>query len=229
MKYISLLLFTLLLTACGDGNSSTEDSSTEVIVTADSGITASFNTNEASIDEVFEFFYDLGGNEFTGTIRWGDNTETRVRGSGNARHIYRGDGEVTISIQIDGSESIPVGTVTVSPVIQSEPVDTEDSEPTAAIFAHTFANGTPEIVISCSSNNTTQIIRDTQNRNIGGVGLITRSNGNNQFALQSNFPPPARRVDRNLRCMSGNAVTWTAGSLMLKVETDGTNYTLTLL
>ena len=120
LKPLKILLFSFVITvtlaACGGGNSSSEDSSADVTVTTESGVTALFDTNEATVDEIFEFFYDLGGDEFTGTIRWGDNTETRVRGSGSARHIYRGEGEVTISIQVDGGESERVGMVVVSSV-----------------------------------------------------------------------------------------------------------------
>ena len=129
VKSLYTLLLTLSLTitiaACSDSDSSTEDSSADVTATTESGVTVSFNTNEATVDEVFEFFYNLGGDEFTGTIRWGDNTETRVRGSGNARHIYRGDGEVSISIQVDGRESERVGIVSVSvPVEEPAPSST---------------------------------------------------------------------------------------------------------
>ncbi len=122
-KILFIALFTITLVACSDSDSSTEDSSTEATVTTESGVTVSFDTNETTVDEIFEFFYDLGGDEFTGTIRWGDNTETRVRGSGNARHIYRGDGEVTISIQIDGGESERVGRVQVIAVALDSGVD----------------------------------------------------------------------------------------------------------
>ena len=131
--FIFSLIATVTLAACGGGNSSTEDSSTEVTVTTASGVTTTFATNEATVDEVFEFFYDLGGDEFTGTIRWGDNTETRVRGSGSARHIYRGDGEVSIAIQIDGGDSERVATIIVvsASVVSAPEVDeVEETNPT---------------------------------------------------------------------------------------------------
>lgn len=114
--YTLLLTFALSITiaACSDGDSSTDESaSAETTVTTESGVTVSFDTNEVTVDEIFELFYDLGSDELTGTIRWGDNTETRVRGSGNVRHIYRGDGEVSISIQVDGGESELVGIIYV--------------------------------------------------------------------------------------------------------------------
>ena len=116
LKPLLLLCIVLILNACSGGNSSTNESAeaAETTVTTESGVTVSFDTNEATVDEVFEFFYDLGGDAFTGTIRWGDNTETRVRGSGSARHIYRVDGERSISIQIDGGVSERVGRVLVS-------------------------------------------------------------------------------------------------------------------
>ena len=111
------------LAACSDSDSSTEDSSAELTVTGESGATATFSTKEATVDEVFEFFYDLGGDEFTGTIHWGDNTTTRVRGSGKARHIYRSDGERSIAIQIDGGDTLQLATIRI--VIPPESVDSQ--------------------------------------------------------------------------------------------------------
>ena len=131
--FIFSLIATITLAACGGGSSSTEDSSAEATVTTESGVTTTFETNEATVNEVIEFFYDLGGDEFTGTIRWGDNTETRVRGSGSARHIYRADGERAIAIQIDGGDNERVATINV--VAAADEEDDEDVQAVAATFS----------------------------------------------------------------------------------------------
>ena len=72
----------------------------------------------------------------TGTIFWGDNITTRVRGSGTVSHIYRGSGTITIAIQIDGQAAEGVANITVSPAAPSE-------QPTESVSSATQTTATP--------------------------------------------------------------------------------------
>ena len=143
MKKIFKVLFVSLLfagiAACGGGDSSSEDNAADVTVTTPDGVAVTFASDEATVNEVFELFFNLGGDQLTGTIFWGDNTTTRVRGSGTASHIYRGSGTVTIAIQIDGQAAEGVANITVLPATpveqstESVSSDTQTSVPTASM------------------------------------------------------------------------------------------------
>ena len=156
MKYKAIaftFLCAIFLSACSDGDSSTEDSSVIVTITGESGVTATFDTNEATVDEVFEFFYDLGGDEFTATIHWGDNTTERVRGSGKARHRYKSSRTYSIAIQVDGQEGIRVGEVRVKPAPIPE-TTTQTSTSTIPTSIDVTCGGSTLTVRSPSTNRT---------------------------------------------------------------------------
>ena len=129
-KFIFVSLFVLSIAACGGSDSSTEESATETVTTPN-GATVTLASDEATVDEVFEIFFNLGGDQLTGTIFWGDNTTTRVRGSGTVRHIYRSANVFTIAIQVDGQTAEAVAIVTVSPAPE-ETSSQSDSSSTAA-------------------------------------------------------------------------------------------------
>ena len=141
MKKIFKVLFVSLLfagiAACGGGDSSSEDNAADVTVTTPDGVAVTFASDEATVNEVFELFFNLGGDQLTGTIFWGDNTTTRVRGSGTASHIYRGSGTVTIAIQIDGQAAEGVANITVLPATPVEQSTESVSSPTTAAPAVT--------------------------------------------------------------------------------------------
>ena len=135
-KVLFISLFFAGIAACGGGNSSSEDSAADVAVTTSGGVTVTFVSDEATVNEVFELFFNLGGDQLTGTIFWGDNTTTRVRGSGTVSHIYRGSGTVTIAIQIDGQVAEGVANITVLP---AAPVE----QPTESVSSPTQTTATP--------------------------------------------------------------------------------------
>lgn len=139
LKLLFTLFFILAVSACGGGKSSSDDNAAET-VTGENGATVTFSSNEVLVGDVYTLSYDLGGDEFTGTIRWGDNTQVRVRGSGTVNHIYRGSGTVSVSVQIDGGESVRMGNISVKPAPVSVP---EAEEPSVA-----FVNPT---TVDCSS------------------------------------------------------------------------------
>ena len=240
IKPLKILLFsfviTVTLTACGGGNSSSEDSSADVTVTTESGVTALFDTNEATVDEIFEFFYDLGGDEFTGTIRWGDNTETRVRGSGSARHFYRGEGEVTISIQVDGREPERVGGVVVvlamMPTLDSSDNDDEDSSSSSASsqpspVSHLFEGGQTSVTFVCvDGNNFSQAIVDSNLNELGSVGVTTTGTAV-VVSLKEFGPgsPSQSAIATDCAGLVDMVTTFTDGDLSVGLTVSGNNLT----
>lgn len=130
-KFIFVSLLVLSIAACGGSDSSTEESAAETVITPN-GATVTLASDEATVDEVFEIFFNLGGDQLTGTIFWGDNTTTRVRGSGTVRHIYRSANTFTVAIQVDGQAAEAVATVAVSPAPEESVSQSNSSSSTAS-------------------------------------------------------------------------------------------------
>ena len=131
IKSLTIIFFSLLtltLSACSDGDSSTQDSSADVIVTTESGAVVSFASDEITAGEVAELIYDLGGDEFTATIHWDDGTTSRVRGSGAARHGYDVAGTYSVAIQVDGFDGERIGDIEVIPDFNSDVVIVDDTK-----------------------------------------------------------------------------------------------------
>ena len=117
------LLFVALsfITACSDSDSSSENSTSQTDTSTIDGVTVSFSQTKIRAGDVVTVSYDLGTTNaksrskegLTGTIRWGDVTETRIRGTGKARHRYKPAGSYNVSVQVDGGKSQRFGTTPI--------------------------------------------------------------------------------------------------------------------
>jgi hypothetical protein len=113
-------LFLIFLTACGDSDSSSENSSTDSIVSDAGTITVSQRTVETG--SAFTLNYSLGSTaskqtrakDLVGTVHWGDNTTDRISGEGQIQHTYTTAGTFSINIQVDSGTLIRLGDITVT-------------------------------------------------------------------------------------------------------------------
>lgn len=121
LSAVAISFFSLIIIACSDSDSSSENNSNESsTTTSNSGAAVRFSSKEITAGDVITVSYDLGSEQtkakdgLTGTIRWGDLQQTRLRGSGKTRYRYKSAGRYSVSLQVDGQESVRVGRIKVN-------------------------------------------------------------------------------------------------------------------
>lgn len=114
LKPLLILYIALTLSACGGGNSSSENSSDESTMVTEDGAIVTIQSTELIAGDAASVTYNLGSEEITGTIHWGDGHTTRIRGSGTVRHGYDIASSYLVGLQIDGGESSRIGVIIVS-------------------------------------------------------------------------------------------------------------------
>ena len=115
-------------TSSGSGQGANLNRTETSIETGDGGVIYFVYLNAGTVGEVMTVqarFREDGviPGASTGTLHWGDLTQSRVRDGVNASHIYRAAGTFRIVLQLDDTaERFVVGTVVVAAAPEPEPV-----------------------------------------------------------------------------------------------------------
>ena len=132
-----------MLTACGDGDSSSESvtdssstgsSSSSVSANGSSTVRATVSASGGTAQVSYNLDDGLSkatrSKAIAGTIHWGDNTSERISGSGSISHTYTSSGTFDINIVGDNGELQRIATVTI---VVPETIVEVDSGPTYGI------------------------------------------------------------------------------------------------
>ncbi len=129
---VLLILVCVVATGCGNkgdtstGGASADLSRSENTITNDrGGLIYVVYDEKVFVDDVARVKYAVrnsAGEDQPGTLHWGDNSSSRVRGNGLLKHIYRTPGTYTIAIQPDDEKKLVVASVIVEIKQKSLPI-----------------------------------------------------------------------------------------------------------
>jgi len=167
-----VLFFPLLLIACSDGDSSSENSSDASTMVTEDGAIVTIESTELTAGDAASVTYNLGSEEITGTIHWGDGHTTRIRGSGTVRHGYDIASSYLVGLQVDGGESSRIGVIVVAPEPEPQPEPPEPSR--VAIPPST-------VTFSCFAGSSARV----SSASTGAVYVLTVVNSGVSLVLQA--------------------------------------------
>ncbi len=112
---LSIILLMGLLVACGNSNTSSENARS-ASETSETGavLTTNFESAEVDAKGILSIEYTItspNGEELAGTIHWGDNTTSRIKGAAEARHRYRSSGTYRVNVQLDDGSVFRLGQI----------------------------------------------------------------------------------------------------------------------